>query len=120
MERREEQVTVETPVDVSTVSTLLSPLGYGLLSLWMLSVTFLSIFCNSLIIVVMIWNRQLYLPTSVLILGLAISDMLMTLCGSAVATVTNYYGQFFMGRELCVFQGFTVHYFGKLLNVDYI
>lgn len=120
MERRAEEVTVETPLDVSTVSTLLSPLGYGLLSLWMLAVTLLSLLSNSLVIVVMLRNRQLYLPTNVLILGLAVSDLLLTLCGSAVGTVTNYYGQFFMGRELCVFQGFSVNYFGEWLHLDYI
>ncbi|XP_053544098.1 opsin-VA-like [Ictalurus punctatus] len=112
MERRAEEVTQETPVDVSTVSTLLSPLGYGLLSFWMLIVTLLSVFCNSLVIAVMLRNRQLFLSTNILILGLAFSDLLMTLSGSAVSIVTNYYGQFFMGRELCVFQGFAVNYFG--------
>lgn len=104
--------------DESPVSTLLSPLGYVLLSFWMLIATLLSVFFNSLVIAVMLRNRQLFLPTNVLILGLAISDLLMTLCGSAVATVTNYYGQFFMGRVLCVFQGFTVNYFGEWLHVE--
>lgn len=120
MERRAEEVTGETPTDVSTVSTLLSPLGYGLLSFWMLIVTLLSVFCNSLVIGVMLRNRQLYLPTNILVLGLAVSDLLMTLCGSAVGTVTNYYGQFFMGKELCVFQGFAVNYFGEWLYVENI
>lgn len=117
MERRVEEVTVETTVDVSTVSTLLSPLGYGLLSFWMLVVTILSVFFNSLVIMVMLRNRQLFFPTNILILGLAVSDFFMTLCGSAFGTVTNYYGQFFMGKELCVFQGFAVNYFGKWLHV---
>lgn len=123
MERRAEEVTQETPVDVSTVSTvstLLSPLGYGLLSFWMLIVTLLSVFCNSLVIAVMLRNRQLFLSTNILILGLAVSDLLMTLSGSAVSIVTNYYGQFFMGRELCVFQGFAVNYFGEWLHLEYI
>ncbi|XP_027007176.1 opsin-VA-like [Tachysurus fulvidraco] len=112
MEQRAEEITEETPVDFSTVSTLLSPVGYGFLSFWMLIVTLLSVFCNSLVIAVMLRNHQLFFPTNVLILGLSVSDLLMTLCGSSVSTVTNYFGQFFMGRELCVFQGFTVNYFG--------
>lgn len=119
MEQRAEEITEETPIDVSTVSTLLSPLGYGLLSFWMLIVTLLSVFCNCSVIAVMLRNRQLFLPTNVLILGLAVSDLLMTFCGSAVGTVTNYYGQLFMGRELCVFQGFTVNYFGEWLHENY-
>ncbi|KAI5093987.1 hypothetical protein C0J45_15711 [Silurus meridionalis] len=112
MDQRAEDITEETSVDVSTVPALMSPLGYGLLAFWMLIVTILSVFCNSLVIAVMLKNRQLFLPTNILIMGLAVSDLLMTLCGSAVGTVTNYYGQFFMGRELCVFQGFAVNYFG--------
>lgn len=117
MERRAEEVTAETTV--STVSTLLSPLGYGLLSYWMLVVTILSVFFNSLVIMVMLRNRQLYLPTNILILGLAVSDLLMTLCGSAFGTVTNYYGQFFMGKDLCIFQGFAVNYFGEWMHVEH-
>lgn len=120
MEQRAEEITEETPVDFSTVSTLLSPVGYGLLSFWMLIVTLLSVLCNSLVIAVMLRNHQLFFPANVLILGLSVSDLLMTICGSSVSTVTNYYGQLFMGRELCVFQGFTVNYFGEWLHVDYI
>ncbi|XP_060745210.1 parapinopsin-like [Tachysurus vachellii] len=114
MEQRAEEITEETPVEFSTVSTLLSPLGYGLLSFWMLIVTLLSVLCNTLVIAVMLRNHQLFFPTNVLILGLSVSDLLMTICGSSVSTVTNYFGQLFMGRKLCVFQGFTVNYFGLI------
>ncbi|TSK13307.1 Opsin-VA [Bagarius yarrelli] len=112
MKRSTEEVTEGIPVDVSTAFTLMSPLGYGLLSFWMLIATILSVFSNSLVIAVMLRNRQLFLPTNVLIVGLAVSDLLMSLCGSAVSTMTNYYGQFFMGKQLCLFQGFAVNYFG--------
>ncbi|KAG9280259.1 opsin-VA-like [Astyanax mexicanus] len=102
----------EAEADVSPVPTVLSPLGYSILSFWMFLITVFSVFNNSLVIVVMVRNRQLLFPMNILILSLAISDLLMTICGSAIASVTNYYGQFFMARELCVFQGFTVNYFG--------
>lgn len=113
MERSAGEITEETAADVPPVPTLLPPSGYAILSFWMFLITVFSVFNNLLVIVVLLRNRQLLYPMNVLILSLAVSDLLMTLCGSAIATVTNYYGQFFMGRELCVFQGFTVNYFGE-------
>ncbi|KAL7828099.1 hypothetical protein AOLI_G00312510, partial [Acnodon oligacanthus] len=106
-----ERSTEEAAEAVSPVPTLLPPSGYAILSFWMFFITVFSVFNNSLVILVMFRNRLLFFSMNMLILSLAISDLLMTLCGSAIATVTNYYGQFFMGRELCVFQGFTVNYF---------
>ncbi|XP_017567667.1 opsin-VA-like [Pygocentrus nattereri] len=107
-----ERSTEEAAEAISPVPTLLPPSGYAILSFWMFLITVFSVFNNSLVILVMFRNRLLFFSMNMLILSLAISDLLMTLCGSAIATVTNYYGQFFMGRELCMFQGFTVNYFG--------
>lgn len=113
MESSTKNVTEEAALDGSPVPTLLLPTGYALLSLWMFIITLISVFCNSLVIAVMLKNRRLLFPANILILSLAISDLLMTLSGSAIGTVANYYGQFFMGRQLCVFQGFMVNYFGE-------
>ncbi|XP_062863796.1 pinopsin-like [Trichomycterus rosablanca] len=112
MERSIKNDTEEAALDFPPVPTLLPPTGYALLSLWMFIITLISVLSNSLVIAVMLKNSKLFFPANILILSLAISDLLMTLSGSAIGTVTNYYGQFFMGRQLCVFQGFMVNYFG--------
>ncbi|KAK7117590.1 hypothetical protein R3I94_022974 [Phoxinus phoxinus] len=49
---------------------------------------------------------------NVIILSLAVSDLMIASCGSAIVTVTNYQGSFFLGHAVCVFQGFAVNYFG--------
>ncbi|KAL6480583.1 hypothetical protein MHYP_G00116160 [Metynnis hypsauchen] len=49
---------------------------------------------------------------NVVILSLAVYDLMIALCGSAIVTIRNYKGSFFLGDEFCVFQGFAVNYFG--------
>lgn len=52
-------------------------------------------------------------PMNAIILSLAVSDLMIALCGSLIVTITNYHGSFFLGDILCIFQGFCVNYFGK-------
>ncbi|XP_057186490.1 opsin-VA-like [Triplophysa rosa] len=49
---------------------------------------------------------------NIIILSLAFSDFMIAACGSAIVTVTNYEGSFFLDDSFCVFQGFAVNYFG--------
>uniref|UniRef100_A0A3B5MW67 G-protein coupled receptors family 1 profile domain-containing protein n=1 Tax=Xiphophorus couchianus TaxID=32473 RepID=A0A3B5MW67_9TELE len=72
-----------------------------------------SVFNNGLVIAVMLRNTSLLQPMNILILSLAVSDLMIALCGSLVATITNYQGSYFIGHATCVFQGFSVNYFGK-------
>ncbi|XP_007541884.1 parapinopsin-like isoform X1 [Poecilia formosa] len=86
--------------------------GYSILSFLMFINTVFSVFNNGLVIAVMLRNASLLQPMNVLILSLAVSDLMIALCGSLVATVTNYQGSYFIGHAACVFQGFSVNYFG--------
>lgn len=61
----------------------------------------------------MLRNTSVLHPMNVFILSLAVSDLMIGLCGSLVVTITNYQGSFFIGHTACVFQGFAVNYFGK-------
>ncbi len=70
-------------------------------------------FNNSLVIAVMLKNVHFLNAMNVLILSLAVSDLMIATCGSAIVTITNYQGSFFLGDAFCVFQGFAVNYFGK-------
>ncbi|XP_057691660.1 parietopsin isoform X3 [Corythoichthys intestinalis] len=92
--------------------TIFPRVGYSILSFLMFINTLLTVFNNGLVIAVSLRNPTLLHPMNVFILSLAVSDLMIGLCGSLVVTVTNYYGSFFIGRTACVFQGFAVNYFG--------
>lgn len=98
---------------VTVVPTIFPRVGYSILSFLMFINTVLSVFNNGLVITVMLRNPSLLQPMNVFILSLAISDLMIGLCGSLVVTITNYQGSFFIGHAACVFQGFAVNYFGK-------
>ncbi|XP_036375627.1 parietopsin [Megalops cyprinoides] len=97
---------------VSAAPTNFPRVGYSILSFLMFINTVFSVFNNTLVIAVMLRSPQLRSAMNVFILSLAVSDLMIATCGSAIVTVTNYYGYFFLGRSLCVFQGFAVNYFG--------
>uniref|UniRef100_A0A3B5QDE1 Parietopsin n=1 Tax=Xiphophorus maculatus TaxID=8083 RepID=A0A3B5QDE1_XIPMA len=86
--------------------------GYGILSFLTFINTEFSVFNNRLVIAVMLRNTSLLQPMNILILSLAVSDLMIALCGLLVATITNYQGSYFIGHAACVFQGFSVNYFG--------
>ncbi len=98
---------------VTVAPTVFPQFGYSILSFLMFINTVLSVFNNGLVIIVMLRNPSLLQPMNVFILSLAVSDLMIGLCGSLVVTITNYQGSFFIGRSACVFQGFAVNYFGK-------
>lgn len=104
-----------TYTEVVTVAPTIFPrIGYNILSYLMFINTLLSVFNNGIVITVMLRNPSLLQPINVFILSLAVSDLMIGLCGSLVVTITNYQGSFFIGHAACVFQGFAVNYFGKL------
>ncbi|KAM7396934.1 hypothetical protein PAMP_019937 [Pampus punctatissimus] len=97
---------------VTVMPTIFPRVGYSILSFLMFINTLLSVFNNGLVITVMLRNPCLLQPMNVFILSLAVSDLMIGLCGSLVVTITNYQGSFFIGHAACVFQGFAVNYFG--------
>ncbi|CAG08706.1 unnamed protein product [Tetraodon nigroviridis] len=97
---------------VTAAPTIFPRVGYSILSFLMFINTVLSIFNNGLAITVMLKNPALLQPINIFILSLAVSDLMIGLCGSLVVTITNYQGSFFIGHTACVFQGFAVNYFG--------
>ncbi|XP_054633187.1 pinopsin-like [Dunckerocampus dactyliophorus] len=92
--------------------TIFPRVGYSIISFLMFINTILTVFNNGLVITVSLKNSSLLHPMNVFILSLAVSDLMIGLCGSLVVTITNYHGSFFMGHAICVFQGFAVNYFG--------
>ncbi|KAE8296127.1 Pineal opsin Pineal gland-specific opsin [Larimichthys crocea] len=101
-----------TYIEVVTVAPTIFPrIGYNILSYLMFINTLLSVFNNGIVITVMLRNPSLLQPINVFILSLAVSDLMIGLCGSLVVTITNYQGSFFIGHAACVFQGFAVNYF---------
>ncbi|XP_076155080.1 parietopsin [Alosa pseudoharengus] len=92
--------------------TIFPRVGYSILSFLMFINTLLSVFNNTLVISVMLKNPQILNAMNVIILSLATSDLMIACCGSAIVTLTNYKGYFFLGEEFCIFQGFAVNYFG--------
>ncbi|XP_075883538.1 parietopsin [Nelusetta ayraudi] len=92
--------------------TIFPRVGYSVLSFLMFINTLLSVFNNGLVITVMLRNPSLLHPMNAFLLSLAVSDLMIGLCGSLVVTITNYHGSFFIGDAACVFQGFAVNYFG--------
>ncbi|KAI4880700.1 hypothetical protein NFI96_018435 [Prochilodus magdalenae] len=105
---------MEGDLDTSTniAPTIFPRVGYSILSYLMFINTLFSVFNNSLVIAVMLKNTHLLSAMNVIILSLAVSDLTIALCGSAIVTITNYEGSFFLGDEFCIFQGFAVNYFG--------
>lgn len=93
--------------------TIFPRVGYSILSFLMFINTVLTVFNNVLVITVLVRNPSLLQPMNVFILSLAVSDLMIGLCGSLVVTITNYHGSFFIGHTACIFQGFAVNYFGK-------
>ncbi|XP_029909374.1 parietopsin [Myripristis murdjan] len=92
--------------------TIFPRVGYSIISFLMFINTVLSVFNNCLAITVLVKNPSLLRPMNVIILSLAVSDLMIALCGSLIVTITNYQGSFFLGDTFCVFQGFAVNYFG--------
>lgn len=101
------------PQLVTVMPTIFPRVGYSILSFLMFINTLLSVFNNGLVITVMLKNPSLLHPMNTFILSLAVSDLMIGLCGSLVVTVTNYQGFLFIGHTACVFQGFAVNYFGE-------
>ncbi|XP_037306395.2 parietopsin [Pungitius pungitius] len=97
---------------LAVTPTIFPRVGYSILSFLMFINTVLTVFNNVLVISVLVRNPSLLQPMNVFILSLAVSDLMIGLCGSLVVTITNYHGSFFIGRTACVFQGFAVNYFG--------
>ncbi|KAM4573884.1 parietopsin [Odontesthes bonariensis] len=97
---------------VTVAPTIFPRVGYSILAFLMFINTVLSVFNNGLVIMVMLRNPSLLQPMNVFIFSLAVSDLMIGLCGSLVATITNYQGSYFIGHGACVFQGFSVNYFG--------
>lgn len=101
-------------VQAETLAPTIFPrVGYSILSFLMFINTVLTIFNNGLAITVMLRNPSLLQSINIFILSLAVSDLMIGLCGSLVVTITNYQGSFFIGHTACVFQGFAVNYFGE-------
>ncbi|KAM9807709.1 parietopsin [Neosynchiropus ocellatus] len=101
------------PAESFTVAPTIFPrIGYSILSFLMFINTVFTVFNNGLVITVMLKNPAILQPMNVFILSLAVSDLMIGLCGSLVVTITNYRGSFFIGHAACVFQGFAVNYFG--------
>ncbi|KAM4748848.1 vertebrate ancient opsin-like [Rhinophrynus dorsalis] len=92
--------------------TIFPRYGYSILSFLMFLNAVFSIFNNVLVIVVTIKYPQLRNPINIFILNLSLSDLMMTLCGTTIVISTNYYGYFYLGEKVCIFQGFAVNYFG--------
>lgn len=108
---------VELWTEAPEPPTIFPRVGYSILSFLMFINTLLSVFNNSLVIAVMLKNPHILNAMNVIILSLAVSDLMIASCGSAIVTLTNYKGYFFLGDKFCIFQGFAVNYFGKLIVV---
>lgn len=98
---------------MTATPTIFPRVGYSIISFLMFINTLLTVFNNGLVITVMLRNPSLLQPMNIFILSLAVSDLMIGLCGSLVVTITNYQGSFFIGHTACVFQGFAVNYFGE-------
>ncbi|XP_071753704.1 vertebrate ancient opsin [Centroberyx gerrardi] len=97
---------------VTVAPTVFPRVGYSIISFLMFLNTVLSVFNNSLVITVLLKNPPLLHPMNAIIFSLAVSDLMIALCGSLIVTITNYQGSFFLGNGFCIFQGFAVNYFG--------
>ncbi|KTF91806.1 hypothetical protein cypCar_00013159 [Cyprinus carpio] len=101
-----------TDTAMTVQPTIFPRVGYSILSYLMFINTLFSVFNNLLVIAVMLKNLHFLNAMNVIILSLAVSDLMIATCGSAIVTITNYQGAFFLGDAFCVFQGFAVNYFG--------
>ena len=99
--------------EMTASPTIFPRVGYSIISFHMFINTIVSVFNNSLVIAVMAKTPTLLSPMNAIVLGLSVSDLMITLCGSLIVTMTNYRGYFFLGDGVCIFQGFAVNYFGK-------
>ncbi|XDV52961.1 hypothetical protein PO909_021592 [Leuciscus waleckii] len=99
--------------------TIFPRVGYSILSYLMFINTVLSVFNNLLVIGVMLKNMHFLNAMNVIILSLAVSDLMIATCGSAIVTITNYEGSFFLGNAFCIFQGFAmlISYFLGLVSL---
>ncbi|XP_067090281.1 parietopsin [Osmerus mordax] len=97
---------------VPVAPTIFPRVGYSIISYIMFINTIFSVFNNSIVITVMLKNSSLINAMNLIILSLAVSDLMIALCGSLIVTITNYHGSFFLGEKVCTFQGFAVNYFG--------
>lgn len=87
---------------VTPQPTIFPRVGYSILSYLMFINTLLSVFNNSLVIAVMLKNVHFLNAMNIIILSLAVSDLMIATCGSAIVTVTNYEGEFFRRAVLCI------------------
>ncbi|XP_051979357.1 parietopsin [Xyrauchen texanus] len=101
-----------TDMAMTIQPTIFPRVGYSIISYLMFINTLLSVFNNLLVITVMLKNKHFLNAMNIIILSLAVSDLMIATCGSAIVTITNYEGSFFLGHAFCVFQGFAVNYFG--------
>nr|ANV21073.1 parietopsin [Geotria australis] len=93
--------------------TIFPPAGYTVLATLMFLNASFSIVNNALVIAITCRYPSLRNPLNALILSMSVSDLLMSLFGTTVAAVTNLHGSLrHIGHAGCVFQGFTVNYFG--------
>ena len=99
--------------EVPVAPTIFPRVGYSIISYIMFINTIFSVFNNSIVITVMLKNPSLINAMNMIILSLAVSDLMIALCGSLIVTITNYHGSFFLGEKVCTFQGFAVNYFGE-------
>lgn len=110
-----------TDLAMTVQPTIFPRVGYSILSYLMFINTLLSVFNNLLVISVMLKNMHFLNAMNVIIFSMAVSDLMIATCGSAIVTITNYEGSFFLGHAFCVFQGFAVNYFGEYwLKGDFI
>ncbi|NXG91394.1 OPSP protein, partial [Stercorarius parasiticus] len=63
---------------------------------------------NGLVIVVSIRYKKLRSPLNYILVNLAVADLLVTLCGSAVSFSNNINGFFVFGKQMCELEGFMV------------
>ncbi|CAL8358946.1 unnamed protein product [Lota lota] len=99
-------------MEMTASPTIFPRVGYSILSFLMFINTIVSVFNNTLVIAVMAKTPSILSPMNAIILGLAVSDLMIAICGSLIVTITNYHGYFFLGDGVCIFQGFAVNYFG--------
>ncbi|XP_036386687.1 parapinopsin-like [Megalops cyprinoides] len=88
------------------------PSVYTALSIVMAIFTSASIILNGTVIIVTLRHRQLRQPLNYALVNLAAADLGSTLTGGLLSVVTNAKGYFWLGRKACVFEGFSVAFFG--------
>ncbi|XP_061430088.1 pinopsin-like [Lethenteron reissneri] len=113
MQEQSSSTAVAVPGAVTPGPTIFPPAGYSFLAAIMFLDASLSIVNNTLVIVITCRYPSLRSPLNALILSMCVSDLLMSLCGTTIAMVSNFHGSLrHIGHAGCVFQGFSVNYFG--------